>query len=136
MKILLVLAPLSLVLLAACGGAPAAPTGGSPGPTAGSPAPTQGGAAVACAPGQSTGDAAVEIVDFAFNPAQLTINAGQAVAWTNGGDAPHTVTFDGGPDCGRVEPGGSVAATFSQAGDYSYICAIHPQMRATITVDP
>ena len=77
--------------LAACGGGGATAAPASPGPAASAPASV---AASACSVGEDTG-AAAEIKDFTF-PAGLSMAAGQAIAWTNGDSANHTVTFDDG----------------------------------------
>src|SRR5680860_908681 len=36
----------------------------------------------------------IEVVDFAFEPAELTVPVGATVTWTNTGERPHTVTAD------------------------------------------
>jgi len=76
----------------------------------------------------------VGIANFAFNPATSTVSAGGTVSWTNADSAAHTVTFDGGPDCGHLNTTQSVTATFPSAGTYSYHCTIHPSMKGTVTV--
>src|SRR5687768_8704241 len=44
----------------------------------------------------------VQVVDFAFEPAAVTVPAGTTVTWTNTGSRPHTVTADDGSfDSGR-----------------------------------
>jgi plastocyanin len=79
------------------------------------------------------GEATVSIVDFAFEPATLDVSAGTTVVWTNTGQAPHTVTGDFA-DSGVLEPGQTFSHTFAQSGDFSYVCAIHPQMTGAIRV--
>jgi len=77
----------------------------------------------------------VEMVDFAFEPADATIEVGGKVTWKNQGQAPHTATSDdGGFDTGTIDPGKLAAATFDKAGRFSYICTIHPDMKGTIEV--
>ena len=145
---LLALAGAALVLtlaLGACasatgtvGTATSAPTAAPPTSaptTAASVAPTT--ASVAPSPtggGGSTGSA-VTIQDFSFNPAGLTAKVGQEITWTNTGSAPHTVTFDtGGVDSGTLSPGSTFKHTFDATGTFTYHCAIHSAMQATITV--
>ena len=80
-------------------------------------------------------NSAVSIVDFSFNPATLSVTAGSTVTWTNNGAAPHTATGTGGEfDTGTLQPGQSGSITFSNAGTYSYLCSIHPQMTGSISV--
>jgi plastocyanin len=79
--------------------------------------------------------AAVSIIDFSFEPATLDVATGTTVIWTNEGQAPHTVTGDFA-DSGVLEPGKTFSHTFAESRDFSYACAIHPQMTGTIRVSP
>jgi hypothetical protein len=77
----------------------------------------------------------VTIVSRAYQPAALTIEAGQTVTWTNRGFTPHTVTAVGGEfDSGRLNLGESFKVTFSTPGAFAYACTIHPSMKGTVTV--
>jgi plastocyanin len=79
--------------------------------------------------------AAVNIIDFAFEPATVEIPVGATVTWTNSGGAPHTATAnDGAFNSGTLQPGGTFSHTFAAAGSFSYFCEIHPQMTGTVTV--
>jgi plastocyanin len=78
-------------------------------------------------------EAAVSIVDFAFDPATLDVPTGATVVWTNDGQAPHTVTGDFA-DSGILEPGQTFSHTFTESGEHNYVCSIHPQMTGTIRV--
>ena len=62
------------------------------------------------------------------------MSVGGSVTWTNNDSPTHTITFNDGPDCGRVDSGASVTATFAAPGTYAYHCMIHPTMKGTITV--
>jgi plastocyanin len=89
--------------------------------------------------GEAVRSAKVEMVDFSFDPTTVTIQAGGKVIWQNEGEAPHTATADDGSfDTGTVDPGKlkSEAAAFKDPGTFSYICTIHPQMKATVEVVP
>lgn len=79
---------------------------------------------------------AVAIVNFAFQPGAITVPVGTTVTWTNTGAAPHTVTSDtdGVFDSGRLTTGQRFQFRFDRAGTFAYQCAIHPAMKATITV--
>jgi len=84
------------------------------------------------------GDAAtprVQIHQFKFLPAQLTVPAGATVTWTNGDEETHTVTAT---DRTYTSTGLEHAETFThrytQPGTYTYFCALHPHMTATVVV--
>jgi len=77
----------------------------------------------------------VNMGDFFFSPASVTISVGDTVTWHNSGQAPHTATAnDGSFDTGTINAGGSGSHTFSTAGTFSYICTIHPNMKGTVRV--
>ena len=81
------------------------------------------------------GRAGITIIDFAFEPASLLVQAGMIVTWTNLGSGPHTVTADDGSvDSGPLAPGTCCSQPFPAAGLVTYHCAIHPQMRGAVTV--
>lgn len=86
----------------------------------------------------SAADQAVTIVDFAFQPATVTITAGEIVTWTNRGTVDHTVTSDDGTTMvsGPLTPGSSFANLFGVPGTYRYHCAIHSQMHGAVVVEP
>jgi plastocyanin len=73
---------------------------------------------------------------FRFCPSPLRVPAGTTVTWTNGDNVAHTVTARTGPhfDSGSLAQGGSWSHRFDRAGNFSYYCAIHPWMRATVEV--
>jgi len=129
--------------LAACSSA-ATPSATAAPPTAAPPTaapPTAAPAASAApsdAPSADTGGAsgdAITIENFAFSPASITVAPGTTVTWTNRDSAGHTVTADDGTfDSKRLSNGSSFSETFTTAGTYTYHCAIHPSMTATIVV--
>jgi plastocyanin len=122
---------LMTVLLAACGS--------SQNPS--SPAPTDTPAAPASAIGPAdtaapaAGTVNVAISGFAFDPATITIKAGQSVTWTNKDGVVHTVTADDHSwTSGDIANGQTFTQTFSTAGTYKYFCAVHPNMVGTVVV--
>ena len=79
----------------------------------------------------------VDIANFAFSPAHITVAKGTTVTWTNHDTTAHTVVeTDGksGPNSSAVNPGDSYTFTFGEAGTYQYHCSIHPQMTGSVTV--
>jgi plastocyanin len=116
------------------GGATTAPRASTPVATSAASAPAATSGAQACTTDATEGEV-VAIADFKYDPAELSVPAGTTVSWMNEDGAPHTVTFDDGPDCGRLSQGDSTALTFDTPGEYSYFCALHPNMRASVTVE-
>jgi Copper binding proteins, plastocyanin/azurin family len=78
----------------------------------------------------------VTIDHLAFNPASITISAGDTVEWTNKMGIDHTVTPDNNefPSSGHISPQHTFSPTFSSTGSVAYHCQIHPFMKGTITV--
>ena len=129
----------AVLLLAACsgGGATTAPTS-APSAAASVEASVEASApaaGVACAESAAAGEVSVEIADFAFSPADITATVGQTITFTNSDSAPHTATLDddscGTPNIGNGESNGLL---FTAAGTYPFHCAVHPNMKGTITV--
>jgi len=95
------------------------------------------GTPAASASSSSSGSSAsaVEIKNFAFSPDSVQIAAGTTVTWTNSDTTAHTVTADDGSfDSGNLDPGKTFSFTFDKAETFTYHCAIHPNMKATIVV--
>jgi plastocyanin len=80
-------------------------------------------------------DSSVTIENFTFAPAALTVKVGTTVTWKNHDDMPHTVVSPGKFRSKTMEPDGSFSFTFTAAGDYKYICSLHPQMTGMIKVE-
>jgi LPXTG-motif cell wall-anchored protein len=84
---------------------------------------------------KAAGSGSVTIADFQFTPAQITVNQGDTVTWTNNGPTAHSATApDGSFDTGIFPAGQSRTHTFNDAGTFSYICTPHPNMHGTIVV--
>jgi plastocyanin len=78
---------------------------------------------------------AVQIRNFAFAPAMLTVPAGTTVTWTNEDEDPHTVTATGKAfHSAALDTGGRYTFTFTRPGDYAYFCSLHPHMTGRIVV--
>jgi plastocyanin len=77
----------------------------------------------------------VQIVNFAFEPASVTVPAGGTVVWINNDSAPHTATgLDGEFDSDILDPGASFAWEFTEPGAVAYQCSLHPAMQGTVEV--
>lgn len=77
----------------------------------------------------------VTIDNFAFSPATLTVPSGTTVTWTNQDDMVHTVTETNRSFSSKgLETGDTYVHTFTAPGTYTYFCALHPRMTATVVV--
>ena len=77
----------------------------------------------------------VQIENFQFTPATITVPVGTTVTWTNRDDTLHTVTAaDRRFASPGLDPGGVFTFTFAEPGSYTYFCALHPHMTATVIV--
>jgi plastocyanin len=79
----------------------------------------------------------VDIKNFSFMPASITVKKGTTVTWTNSDSSAHTVTeSDGqsGPHSLRLTKGQSYTFTFDNVGTFKYICSLHPDMKGIVTV--
>jgi plastocyanin len=80
---------------------------------------------------------AVAIADFAFTPQALTVPQGATVTWTNVDAVDHSiVATDQSFSSGALGRGAAFEFTFDTPGGHAYMCGIHPEMTATITVTP
>ena len=78
---------------------------------------------------------AVDMRDYEFFPAKLTVNAGAEVTWLNRDAVPHNaVANEGAFDSGNLNGGESVSVVVEQPGSYAYVCTYHPGMEAVLTV--
>lgn len=97
------------------------------------------GAATAATPTPFYGiaeGAKVTITDAAFEPAEVTITAGEAVSWKNAGQQPHNVTADDGSfNSGPIAPGNEWSWPSTKAGTFTYKCAQNPAMKGTVKVN-
>jgi plastocyanin len=80
----------------------------------------------------ATGD--VNIASFAFLPAKIGAMAGKALTFFNSDDTPHQITVAGGPRTEVFLRGQKASLTIDKAGEYNYICGLHPSMKGVIEV--
>jgi plastocyanin len=90
------------------------------------------GFAVAETPAVET---AVNIDNFTFSPATVTIPPGSTVRWTNRDEIPHTVVSDDKSIRSKaMDTDESFSYTFTKRGTYTYFCSVHPKMTGKIVV--
>lgn len=80
----------------------------------------------------------IDIKDYAFQPAKITVKKGTTVSWTNQDSDRHDVTpTDESTDFKAsklLAKGESYSYTFNTAGTFSYYCSPHPYMKGTVEV--
>lgn len=76
----------------------------------------------------------VSIAGFSFLPAKLSASVGKALTFVNGDDSPHQISVANGPKTAVLLRGQKASMTFDKAGEYAYICGLHPSMKGTIEV--
>ena len=76
----------------------------------------------------------VNIASFAFMPGKVTATAGKPLTFVNTDDTPHQVTVAGGPRSEVFLRGQRASITIDKAGEYNYICGLHPSMKGVIEV--
>jgi plastocyanin len=89
------------------------------------------------AAGQTAQTSAVKPVDidnFAYAPATLSVGKGTTVTFTNSSAVSHTATRGGGFTTGVIKPGRAASVRFAQKGTFPYHCLIHPLMRGKVIV--
>jgi plastocyanin len=121
---------LGATALSACGG-------DDSGSTAGAATPAKTAAPGPAAEKSASGSVKATIAGFAFAPKQIKVKVGQKITWTNDDAASHTVTAQSGAafDSGTLAQGATFTWKAAKPGTISYLCAIHPSMTGTITVE-
>jgi len=84
----------------------------------------------------SAGGAKVSMEGIKFNPASVTVKAGDKVTWTNKDSVGHDVTGDNfkSGDSGGLQNGDTFSHTFDKKGKFDYVCTVHPGMTGSVTV--
>jgi plastocyanin len=138
--ILMLIACLALgVVVAGCGSDDDDGGGGSDSGGAAAPAETSGGGATTEKSGGTSAKAAeVDMKDITFTPETITVDAGATVTWKNEDSVGHDVTADddsfSSGDPGGISGGGEFKHTFAKAGDFKYVCTVHPGMEGEVVV--
>lgn len=130
-KLIIVILTVLMILAVACAPSQPAQTQTTPSPQ---PPQTEQPAAPS-QPASTAKTVSVAIKGFKFVPADVTVNVGDTVVWTNEDSAPHTVeSSDDTLRSDELSRGDTYEYKFTKAGKYSYICGIHPSMKGSVTV--
>jgi amicyanin len=72
-----------------------------------------------------------------FIPSEITVAPGTTVTWVNNEAMPHTVVDSNkGFRSKTLVKDAAFSFTFTAAGDYDYVCSIHPNMKGKVIVKP
>ena len=82
----------------------------------------------------NTGTNTIIIDNFAFEPDELIVDVGTEITWKQGDNVAHNVVFEGFTKSDILNQGDEFSFTFSEKGEYEYICSIHPSMKGKIIV--
>ena len=113
------------LLMAGCGGGGGGGYGSSPtAASAPTPAPSP----------SATADVVATIAGMSFSPNNVTVEAGQTVAWKNNDAIAHSATQDGGTfDTGPIAAGATSAPVkITSTASLKYHCMFHPGMVADL----
>jgi amicyanin len=94
------------------------------------------------ADGGGDGGTQVSMQNVQFSPKDVTVDAGEAITFTNEEAIPHDVHKTSGPGqdfasgpSGGMQEGDTFELTLDQPGKYEYVCDVHaPGMAGSITV--
>ena len=70
-----------------------------------------------------------------YVPETITVRRGDTVVWVNKDPFPHTATAKGSFDSRTIAEGKSWKWTPRKAGEYAYVCTLHPNMTGTVKVE-
>lgn len=77
----------------------------------------------------------VSIEGLKYKPANVKVEVGDTVVWTNNDDRDHTIkATDGSFASGRLRGGKRFERKFDAAGTFNYRDDLHPRMKGTVTV--
>lgn len=99
--------------------------------------PMSGGSAGSGAQSESAPGDGVQVAmeGIAYAPTQVELRVGQPVTWTNNDEVMHDVIASGGEfESELLEEGETYSFTPTEPGTIDYVCSIHPNMTASLTV--
>ena len=78
----------------------------------------------------------INIENMRFDPAEVTVKAGDTIIWVNKDLVPHTATSatEGVFDSGFMEAGQTWKYEVKGKGDVAYICTFHPTMKGVLKI--
>lgn len=98
-------------------------------------------ACIVASEARAEGAARVEIENFAFDPPELTVKAGDRIVFVNRDQVPHSVVgFRGGEELFRsreqIDTDESFSVVMDAPGEITLGCGLHARIRGIIIVIP
>jgi plastocyanin len=93
-------------------------------------------AAASSSSSSGSGTVTIKMQNIAFAPTSVTVKKGQTVKWVNEDTVAHNVTAKKGATfkSSTFPKGGTFTWKANTTGTIDYVCTIHPNMTATLTV--
>jgi plastocyanin len=77
----------------------------------------------------------IEINQFQFGPNDITVEPGTIVEWVNHDQTIHNIIVPGAKvSSPGMDTGDHFSFKFDAAGDFSYLCGLHPHMTGVVHV--
>ena len=77
----------------------------------------------------------INVDNFAFKPAEVTISPGTTIRWINHDEIPHTIVDQGlAFKSSALDTDESYTHVFAAAGEITYFCSLHPHMIGRVIV--
>ncbi|WP_448575023.1 cupredoxin domain-containing protein [Thermomicrobium sp.] len=98
--------------------------------------PVPGAAASTAIPTVAQGGTVeIAVVNFGFQPVEITVAAGTVVVWRNVSPTTHTVVAKNRAfESELLAPGDTYSVTLREPGVYEYECTLHPEMVGRVIV--
>jgi plastocyanin len=71
-----------------------------------------------------------------ISPAEASAKVGDTIEWVNKDVFAHTATANNGDFDVTLPPNKSASFVLKKAGNVDYYCRFHPNMRATLKIEP
>ncbi len=78
----------------------------------------------------------ISIEKLEFSPAMISAKVGDTIEWVNKDPLAHTATARNGDFDVTLPPNKTVPSVLKKAGTVDYYCRFHPNMKATLKIDP
>jgi plastocyanin len=78
----------------------------------------------------------ITMENLVISPAEVTAKVGDTIEWVNKDVLAHTATARNGAFDVMLPPNKTIGLTLKNAGSVDYYCRFHPNMKATLKIEP